>query len=207
MGLSRLLEIPGLYDRFQWLVGGVRCRQVYVREHIRPQRGQRVLDIGCGTGDMLLLFPEVEYHGWDPSAAYINKAKQRNIANSHFHCGELTQANLEQHAYFDIVHSSGVLHHVDDPTAGKLIRTAFAALKPAGKFFTLDGCYHPGQSTLARIVLSADRGKYVRNEESYRRLAAEVFPTINSFLYPKLLRPLPYPVLIMEMTKPEDVSR
>jgi SAM-dependent methyltransferase len=198
---TRILAIPGVYDCFQFLAGGVRCRKTYVERHLRPAQGEKVLDIGCGTGDMLRFFPEVEYHGFDPSPAYIAKARLRRFPNSHFTCGLVTEQNLGKSAYFDLGHSSGVLHHLNDSQAIELLRVAFQALRPGGRFCTLDGCFYPGQSRLSRWVLRRDRGKYVRDENEYLTLAKQVFPNVASVLYPNLLRPLPYPVLVMEMSK------
>lgn len=201
MFVRRLLELPGVYDLFQRVAGGVRCRQCFVRDHLRPEVGWRVLDIGCGTGDMLQLFPAVEYHGYDPSPHYIERARARNVPNSHFQCGILTKRNLQQPGSFDLVHSSGVLHHLNDEQALELIEVAFEALKVGGRFCSLDGCYYPKQGSLSRWVLSMDRGQFVRDEVGYRSLAHKVFSKVESRLYPKLLRPLPYPVLVMEMIK------
>lgn len=201
MGATRILELPGVYDCFQTLAGGVRCRQTYVEKHIRPHSGQRILDIGCGTGDMLRFFPAVEYHGYDPSPAYIERAKRRGVPNTYFTCGLLTEQSLDRPGYFDTVHSSGVLHHLDDTQVAELLRVAWMALRPGGRLCTLDGCYYSGQSALSRWVLGRDRGKFVRDEPAYTRLARQVFPQVECFLYPKLLRPLPYPVLVMEMLK------
>lgn len=201
MLLRRLLELPGIYDGFQKLSGGVRCRQCYVRDHLRPEPGWQVLDIGCGTGDMLKSFPAVQYYGFDPSPSYIARARARNIPNSNFQCGILTERNLPKPGTFDLVHSSGVLHHLNNDQAVELLQVAAQALKVGGRFCTLDGCYYSGQSRLSRWVLSMDRGQFVRDEAEYLRLAHQVFAKVETFLYPKLLRPLPYPVLVMEMTK------
>lgn len=201
MFLRRLLELPGVYDLFQRIAGGVRCRQCFVRDHLCPTSGWRVLDIGCGTGDMLQSFPPVEYYGFDPSPDYIERARARKVPGSHFECGILTKSNLQTPGSFDLVHSSGVLHHLNDEQALELIEVAFLALKVGGRFCTLDGCYYPQQSLLSRWMLSMDRGQFVRDEVHYRRLAEQVFTQVETWLYPKLLRPLPYPVLVMEMTK------
>ena len=201
MLVRRLLELPVVYDTFQRLAGGVRCRRCYVQDHLRPQAGWRVLDIGCGTGDMLHSFPPVEYHGFDPSPTYIRRAQARQIPNSHFRCGILTESNLPLPGGFDLVHSSGVLHHLNDQQAVELIRVAHRALKPGGRLCTLDGCYYPQQTALSRWVLGLDRGQFVRDVAEYRRLAEEVFSDVQLHLYPRLLRPLPYPVLVMEMTR------
>ncbi len=200
MFLRRLLELPIVYDVFQRLAGGVRCRQCYVRDHLRPEPGWRVLDIGCGTGEMLHSFPAVEYIGFDPSADYVERARARQVPGSHFECGILTESMVQPGA-FDLVHSTGVLHHLDDDQALELVQVAYHGLKVGGRFCTLDGCYYRQQSSLSRWILSMDRGRFVRDEVGYRRLAEQVFPKVELHLYPKLLRPLPYPVLVMEMTK------
>ena len=76
----------------------------------------------------------------------------------------------------------GVLHHLDDDTARQFMSVASAALKPGGRIYTVDPCYAPGQSPIARFLISRDRGQHVRDVEGYRALprglAAEVTGTL-----------------------------
>lgn len=76
-GLRALLGVPAIYRAFQRAVGGDVGRRI-AREHIRPQPGERLLDVGCGTGGMLRVMPDVNYVGVDISADYIADARRRH---------------------------------------------------------------------------------------------------------------------------------
>ena len=76
---------------------------------------------------------------------------------------------------------------------------AHTALKPGGALVTLDGCFVPDQSRVARALLKRDRGQFVRTPGEYTRLAASVFPQVESHVCHDLLR-IPYTHLIMRCT-------
>lgn len=198
-----LLANSSTYETFQQLTGAAQGRAFFVKHHVKPQPNQCVLDIGCGTGYMAEFFPNTEYHGFDPSEDYINKARSRNWPNSTFSSLYLDEESLPNKHYYDVVHSTGVLHHVDDEEALRLLRVAALALKPGGKFFTLDGCWLPGQSLLSKAMLYLDRGRFVREEKQYRKLADRVFKKVVTTTYQHLFRYIPYTVVIMEMSEPK----
>jgi hypothetical protein len=89
-----------------------------------------------------------------------------------------------------------VLHHLDDQEADGLLRVAREALKPRGRFVSLDGCYAPNQSRFARWMLNNDRGRFVRRQDDYARLAAAHFPTVEAHVTHRLLN-IPYTHIIM----------
>ena len=98
---------------------------------------------------------------------------------------------------FDVVIAHGVLHHLDDDAAATLFGVARRALKPGGRLVTFDGCFAEGQSALARLFLSLDRGRHVRSRDAYERLARGEFDQVESFVRHDLIR-IPYTHLIME---------
>jgi len=192
-----LLSRPWAYSLFRRFVGRDSTRRTYAREHLRVQAGQRVLDLGCGTGDILEFLPQVYYEGYDISADYIDRARRRFGHRGEFHCRALDDALPAAAATFDLVIAHGVLHHLDDATARTLFGVARRALKPDGRLVTIDGCFVEGQSPLARLFLSLDRGQHVRRREAYERLARAEFEQVQSFVRHDLIR-IPYTHLIME---------
>jgi SAM-dependent methyltransferase len=96
-----------------------------------------------------------------------------------------------------IVVATGVVHHLDDAEAKNLFAVAKAALNPGGRLVTLDGCYEPGQSRIAKMLLDNDRGKFVRTESGYRVIATAVFPHVTCTVLHDMFR-MPYTVIIME---------
>lgn len=96
-----------------------------------PQAGERILDLGCGTGDIAATIAErdAQVVGVDASPAMIESARARFPALD-FRVADA--ADLPFEAEFDAVFSHAVLHwvpHADDAARG-IART----LKPGGRF-------------------------------------------------------------------------
>ena len=194
-----LLAHPGLYSLFRRLVGRDGTRLVYAREHLRAEPGQRVLDLGCGTGDILQFLPDVRYLGYDISERYVEHARRRFGQRGEFHCAGITEDMPVETSSFDLAIAHGVLHHVDDATATSLFRVARRALVPGGRLVTFDGCFVEGQSAAARLFLSLDRGEHVRELAEYERLARTSFEHVHASVRHDLIR-IPYTHLVLECT-------
>jgi SAM-dependent methyltransferase len=199
-GVQQILALPGVYSVFRRMIGGGGVT-VYVAEHIRPQLGNRILDVGCGPGDILDYLPAVDYVGLDCSAEYIHSARNRFGSRGRFVLARISEADVDRPGTYDLVLATGVLHHLDDSEALALFRLARQALQPDGRLVTLDGCYEQGQATLARLLLRMDRGKFVRKRAAYVELASQVFPVVETRVRHDLLR-MPYTHLIMECRCP-----
>jgi hypothetical protein len=61
---------------------------------------------------------------------------------------------------------------------------------------TMDGCYTTAQSAAARYLLSRDRGRFIRTESDYLKLAGEWFSDVRPALRNDALR-IPYTTLFM----------
>jgi len=196
-GFRSLLSVAAVYDLFQAIVGTRWGRQEFVRCYVRPQPGQKVLDIGCGTADILEYLPGVTYCGFDASPQYVKAATQRFGERANIVCATVTEKTLEGLPKFDLVLANGVLHHLDDSESVKLFHLARAALKPGGRLITIDGCYVKGQSAIAHFLITRDRGQNVRDEQGYRALAERVFQSVRSHIRHDLSR-IPYTHVILE---------
>jgi SAM-dependent methyltransferase len=195
--LSGVLSLPAGYRLFQRMVGMESAQRTYLAEHAKPALGDKVLDIGCGPADILERLPEVHYTGLDISPEYILAAQQRFGSRGRFYCGDVGLATIEgEQGTFDLVLAFGVVHHLDDGRAAKLFELARRVLRPAGRLVTYDGCYMPRQSRIARWMLAHDRGKFVRCQEEYLRLASACFSQVEPRLREDLLR-IPYTHLIL----------
>lgn len=198
MGIRQLLQIPRVYSSFARLAGGD-ARATHVREYVRPKSGERLLDIGCGPGDILDYLPVgVDYTGFDSSANYIANARRRFGGRGQFHCRQVSRELQREFSHFDVVLANGVLHHLDDEQAVDLFSLAKSALNSGGRLITIDGCIVPGQSRFARFLLDRDRGRFVRTEAAYLALAQKVFGSVKSHIRHELMR-IPYTHIIMEL--------
>jgi SAM-dependent methyltransferase len=199
-----LLALPKVYALFSKMVSR-NARNPYVQDYLRPHEGMRILDLGCGPGDILLRLPKVDYLGIDISETYIQSARRRFGSRGRFLAENVTQTVVREPASFDLVMANGVLHHLDDAEARALLEVACQALKPEGRLVTLDGCWVPGQSPLARLLLHLDRGEHIRTAAAYLTLAKPFFGNIVPHVRHDMLR-IPYTHLILECLSPA-VSR
>ena len=183
------------YRLFGWTIGAPRARSIFAREHIRSKPGDRLLDIGCGTGDLVRFLPAVEYHGFDSNPDYIRAARALHPA-AHFSCERLADHVIDPKP-FDTVIACGLLHHLDEAEALNALHIARDSLRSGGRLITLDGCYVPQQPALARFFLANDRGRHVRTLGGYVGLAERVFQRVTSCLRNDLLR-VPYVHIVME---------
>jgi len=197
--LRSLLSYSWIYQSFWHAVGGPKRNRVLLREYIRPGPGDRVLDIGCGPGTMVPYLQCAEYVGLDSSEEYIDRGRRR-FPQARFVCQRVSQYDLVEPNYFDIVLSLGVLHHLDDDEALTLFQIARAAMKPGARLVTIDGVWTDDQSQVVKYLLSRDRGRFVRSEAGYRALASKVFSSIESSIRHDLLR-IPYTLLILKCVR------
>lgn len=199
MDPRKLLAVPSIYSLFRKFVGRDSVRRQYAESHIRAQSGQRILDIGCGTGDILDFLPGVDYVGFDIDPAYISAARQRYGSRGTFFCEPVGEGVNVPAASFDVVIAHGILHHLDDEEVKALFKIARTAMKPGGRLLTFDGCFSDDQSWMSRFFVSRDRGRHVRRWEAYEALALTVFEHVAVTIRHDLIR-IPYTHIIMECT-------
>jgi cyclopropane fatty-acyl-phospholipid synthase-like methyltransferase len=200
MGIKDVLAHPAIYDLHQYLIRGTAYAPEFVLRHIKAKRGDRVLDIGCGTGAMLHYLPEVDYVGFDMSRTYIDACKKRFGNRGTFHQCEVKPDTIADYGQFDIVLAVGFVHHLDDAQARNMFIIASKALSSGGRLITLDGCYTTPQSPIARFLLDKDRGEFIRTERAYTAIAEGIFPKVTASIRNDMFR-LPYTVIIMECIK------
>lgn len=132
----------GLYDQ----------RHSFVYQHgadllelLAPQAGERILDLGCGTGHLTaqIAVRGARVLGLDASAEMVDQAR-RNHPQLAFEIADATQFEVAQP--FDAVFSNAVLHWVRPPE--KAVERIAAALKPGGRFVTEFG----GKGNVAAIL-------------------------------------------------------
>ena len=199
-GVRAILANPKIYELWSRLVGGRSGRATLVAEHVRPRRGARVLDLGCGPGELLRHLAGVSYVGVDASDDYIAQARRVFGDRAEFRVGDATRLDDDLRD-FDVVLAFGVLQHLDDAAARRLLDSAAAALSPDGRFVSVDPTLVPDQSRLARFVVARDRGDHVRAPGEYRRLGESVLGHVHVRVRSDLLR-IPYTHCILEARRP-----
>lgn len=178
-----LLRHPLAYAAHSRLAASQVRKRDFVDRFLKPEPGDRVLDIGCGTAALLPLMPDVVYVGFDLSRDYIERARKTHGARGEFHHRALTADAAAEFEPFDLIMAIGVLHHLDDQEAELLFQVAHGALRQGGRLITCDGTFVSGQSLTARTLLKLDRGRHVRSPEAYEAIARRVFPCVEASVH------------------------
>jgi SAM-dependent methyltransferase len=117
-------------DRHWWFRGRRRILRRLLAEIAPPGAGQRIVDVGCGTGaNIASLADAYECHGIDPSAEGIRLAQTRFPAVQ-FTCGFAPDAFGQAERAADVMLAMDVMEHVPDDFA--LASSLLAVLKPGG---------------------------------------------------------------------------
>lgn len=188
----RILNQPWCYSLILGVSGAGAGRREFFRQYAEIPPGSRILEIGCGHGKNIEYMPEgVAYTGCDPNPRYIYYAQQKYGTRGRFLCVSAEEFAQQPLREFDIVLIVSVLHHLNDTQVLALAAGAVAALRPGGLFLAWEPCWTPSQGWLDRLMLSIDRGRFVRTPDGYAMLLGKIFGSIETrfLITPKMLWP------------------
>ncbi|WP_445661496.1 class I SAM-dependent methyltransferase [Bacillus sp. FSL K6-3431] len=96
-----------------------------------PKKGEKILDLGCGTGDLAkkLYDFEVNIIGVDKSENMVTQAMQKY---PHIKFAVCDATELEYDSEFEAVFSNATLHWIKKPK--QALHCIFNSLKPGGRF-------------------------------------------------------------------------
>ncbi|MGE7470876.1 class I SAM-dependent methyltransferase [Bosea sp. NPDC003192] len=183
--------MPKIYAAFQHAIGGTRGREIMVGDYIMPKLGDRVLDLGCGSGALLPFLGTVDYVGIDTNEKHIETARSLHGKNGRFICGDFTSIAAETERSFDTVLCIGLLHHLDDERVIEISHLARRYLVPSGRMIALDPVFEAGQNPIARLLAAADAGARVRTAEGYRELVSQALDNVEVHVRHDMMR-VPY---------------
>ncbi len=127
------------YDRL-W-AGYVRDTQDLLDAVARIRPGERVLDVGCGTGTFAARLatrnPAQSVVGVDVSDGMLDEARRKTAAFPNVRFEQARAADLPlADASVDVVVSASALHYVDQP--GDALAEARRVLRPGGRLAVVD---------------------------------------------------------------------
>ena len=133
--------LPG-YDLLTRLFGFSRVHERLI-DQAELADGQRVLEIGCGTGNLTVrakkTHPSIDVVGSDPDPLALKRAqrKARRLTGIRFERG-YAQRLPHTDGEFDRVLSSMMLHHLDSDAKTVAAAEVFRVLRPGGRLHLVD---------------------------------------------------------------------
>ena len=132
-----------LYDPLVSLMGFGRAVQELISQ-ANIERAHSVLDVGCGTGTLIVMlkrrYSAVEVVGVDPDSKALQRARKK-VGRAGVSV-QLDQGFADELRYsersFDRVFSSFMFHHLDEEERERTSLEVLRVLKPGGSFHLLD---------------------------------------------------------------------
>lgn len=131
------------YDPISKLLGTESAhRELVEQAHLLP--GQRVLEIGCGTGNLTMLVkrlhPAIDVVGLDPDPKALDRARRKadrqrvSVALDRGYSGDLPYPD----GSYDRVLSALMFHHLDRDEKSRTLHQVRRVLRPGGSLHVLD---------------------------------------------------------------------
>ena len=147
------------------------------------QHGERVLDIGCGTGYFCrriagAVSPDGAVIGIDPSEPMLSYATGHAPANCTFRAAGAEDLPFGDGS-FDVIVSSLAFHHIPTEHRGDAVREMFRVLRPGGRLLIAD--VRPPEVPILNTLISGAIGHAMAPDISHqlRELISETGFTIT----------------------------
>jgi SAM-dependent methyltransferase len=198
---DRLAAMPRLWNVLRRILeANFRGEKAVIRRELRawrPEAGLRLLDFGCGTGEMTPLFPLEGYVAMDLSAIYTAYARRTHGPRFQVMDG---QALGYADDSFDEALVAGVFHHLEDEVVRRAATELARVLRPGGRLLVMeDAPVRDWWNLPGRLIHLVDRGGHIRSEQEYVALFGEYLSLERS--YPMRSGVCDYRVFVLRVAK------
>jgi SAM-dependent methyltransferase len=171
-------------------------------KEIGKQEGRqpRILDLGCGTGELAPAFLKAGYSyvGIDIEPERIDYAR-KTYRKGKFDVMDAHHL-LYPDGYFDQILITGVLHHLSDADVRAIVQEMKRVLRPDGRALVMEDIALRGSlNLLGALVHLADAGAYIRRPAQYTPLFLPHFNLEET--YPVRCGVCDYQTFVLEPSK------
>ena len=178
--IYNFINNPLIYKIIQYVMSGTSFRNSIIKKNIRKSN-LKILDIGCGPAQILEQIPRCDYYGYDIDQRSIQYAKKKyRKKNYHFYCKKFNKAEIKKLPKFDFVIFFGILHHLSNKEADKMLTLCKRIMKKNSKLLTEDPILVEKQNIIAKFLIEKDRGINVRQKKEYINLLKKHFKKIKN---------------------------
>jgi len=141
---------------------------------LAPQKGERILDIGCGTGQLTAQIAAAGaiVTGFDSSQDMIRTAREKN-PNLRFELGDAREIHLAES--FDAVFSNATLHWIREPA--RVVTRIWRVLEPGGRFVAEFG----GKGNLDTLISAFQRSFAALGLPGAEEANTWYFPSVGEY--------------------------
>jgi trans-aconitate methyltransferase len=141
---------------------------------LAPKSGERILDLGCGTGPLTAKIAEAgaTVLGIDASPAMVAQARE-NYPSLQFEVMDATAMRFDRP--FDAIFSNAVLHWVKPPALAA--QHMYDALKPGGRLILEMG----GKGNVSKILQAAIKAGKSISQDLHSVVDINYFPSIAEY--------------------------
>ena len=178
--IYNFINSPLVYRIIQYIMSGTSFRNSIIKKNIRKSN-LKILDIGCGPAQILEQIPRCDYYGYDIDQRSIQYAKKKyRQKNYHFYCKKFNKTEIKKLPKFDFVIFFGILHHLSNKEADKMLTLCKRTMKKNSKLLTEDPILVEKQNIIAKFLIEKDRGINVRQKKEYINLLKKHFKKIKN---------------------------
>jgi trans-aconitate methyltransferase len=179
--VSQGTDEPLMDRRAEWNANLYDAKHAFVWKYgadlvplLAPQSGERILDLGCGTGHLTAQIAEsgARLVGVDRSPEMVNAARKA-YPNLQFEVADAR--DLLFHDEFDAVFSNATLHWIREPEV--VIRSVRNALRPGGRFVAEFG----GKGNIRKMQSAFDQALSELNASEKTKINPWYYPSVSEY--------------------------
>jgi len=142
-----------------------------------------IIDVGCADSSILEnIDNSYTYHGYELNSYFTKKLKSKYVNNNKFNFYNMGVDDID-FSKFDpnksIIILVGLFHHIDDLQINRFLNKT-----KEFKIFAIDAVKILGQKKITKLLMSLDRGHYIRELDVYKKILPnfDFFVTKNRYL-------------------------